>query len=41
MSAATRSARTRRTTAPDRLCAEAVDLAREAAEDAAGPGDGR
>jgi Protein of unknown function (DUF3027) len=39
MSAATRSARTRRTTAPDRLCADAVALAREAVETAAGPGE--
>ncbi|MFK0096704.1 MULTISPECIES: DUF3027 domain-containing protein [unclassified Streptomyces] len=41
MSAATtrgRSARTARTPAPDRLCAEAVDLARTAAEEAAAPG---
>ncbi|WP_199780850.1 MULTISPECIES: DUF3027 domain-containing protein [unclassified Streptomyces] len=41
MSAATtrgRSARTARTPAPDRLCAEAVDLARAAAEEAAAPG---
>ena len=33
---ATRSARSRR--APDRLCAEAVELAREAVEEAADPG---
>jgi hypothetical protein len=39
MSAATRSARTRRATAPDRLCADAVALAREAVETAAGPGE--
>lgn len=41
MSAATtrgRTARTARTPAPDRLCAEAVDLARTAAEEAAAPG---
>lgn len=38
MTAATRSGRTRRAPVPDRLCAEAVDLAREAAEAAAGPG---
>ncbi|MFJ7628269.1 DUF3027 domain-containing protein [Streptomyces sp. NPDC097595] len=41
MSAATtrgRTARTARTPAPDRLCAEAVDLARAAAEEAAAPG---
>ncbi|MET7639779.1 DUF3027 domain-containing protein [Streptomyces sp. NPDC005438] len=36
MSAATRSTRSRRT--PDRLCSEAVDLARGAAEEAARPG---
>jgi hypothetical protein len=39
MTAATRSGRTRRTPAPDRLCAEAVALAREAVEAAAGPGE--
>ncbi|RAJ67015.1 hypothetical protein K378_02381 [Streptomyces sp. Amel2xB2] len=39
MTAATRSGRTRRAPAPDRLCAEAVDLAREAVEAAAGPGE--
>jgi hypothetical protein len=38
MTAATRSGRTRRAAAPDRLCAEAVEFAREAAETAAGPG---
>ncbi|WP_191134295.1 DUF3027 domain-containing protein [Streptomyces sp. col6] len=41
MSAATtrgRTARTARTPVPDRLCAEAVDLARTAAEEAAAPG---
>ncbi|WP_282694795.1 DUF3027 domain-containing protein [Streptomyces sp. CC208A] len=41
MSAATtrtRTPRAPRTPAPDRLCAEAVDLAREAAEEAAAPG---
>lgn len=44
MSAATtrdrtpRTPRATRTPAPDRLCAEAVDLAREAAEEAAAPG---
>lgn len=38
MTAATRSGRTRRTPTLDRLCAEAVDLAREAVEAAAGPG---
>lgn len=38
MTAATRSGRTRRTPAPDRLCAEAVALARESVEAAAGPG---
>ncbi|MFG3498707.1 DUF3027 domain-containing protein [Streptomyces sp. NPDC047928] len=38
MSAATTRSRARRTAAPDRLCAEAVDLAREAAEEAAAPG---
>ncbi|OEU86757.1 hypothetical protein DB35_24240 [Streptomyces abyssalis] len=38
MTAATRSGRTRRAPAPDRLCAEAVALAREAVEAAAGPG---
>ncbi|WP_206307681.1 DUF3027 domain-containing protein [Streptomyces sp. A0958] len=41
MSAATtrgRTARTARTPVPDRLCAEAVDLARAAAEEAAAPG---
>ncbi|MFD5423039.1 DUF3027 domain-containing protein [Streptomyces sp. NPDC127069] len=41
MSAATtrsRTPRTPRTPAPDRLCAEAVELAREAAEEAAHPG---
>ncbi|MEE1755691.1 DUF3027 domain-containing protein [Streptomyces sp. SP18CS02] len=38
MSAATTRSRTPRTPAPDRLCAEAVDLAREAAEEAAAPG---
>ncbi|NLU74215.1 DUF3027 domain-containing protein [Streptomyces sp. HNM0575] len=39
MTAATRSSRTRRASAPDRLCAEAVALAREAVEAAAGPGE--
>ncbi|MET9803758.1 DUF3027 domain-containing protein [Streptomyces sp. NPDC006368] len=38
MSAATTRSRTARTPAPDRLCAEAVDLAREAAAEAAAPG---
>ncbi|WP_314174905.1 DUF3027 domain-containing protein [Streptomyces winkii] len=38
MTAATRSGRTRRASVPDRLCAEAVGLAREAVEAAAGPG---
>lgn len=38
MSAATTRSRTPRTPAPDRLCVEAVDLAREAAEEAAYPG---
>lgn len=38
MSAATTRSRTARTPAPDRLCAEAVDLARSAAEEAAAPG---
>ncbi|MET9427364.1 DUF3027 domain-containing protein [Streptomyces sp. NPDC003036] len=38
MSAATTRSRTARTPAPDRLCAEAVDLAREAAEEVAAPG---
>ncbi|WP_181766076.1 DUF3027 domain-containing protein [Streptomyces albidus (ex Kaewkla and Franco 2022)] len=38
MSAATRSARTRRAPAPDRLCVEAVAFAREAVEAAAAPG---
>lgn len=38
MSAATTRSRTARTPAPDRLCAEAVDLARAAAEEAAAPG---
>ncbi|GAA3002085.1 DUF3027 domain-containing protein [Streptomyces fulvorobeus] len=38
MSAATTRSRTARTPAPDRLCAEAVDLARAAAEEAASPG---
>ncbi|MEU9982415.1 DUF3027 domain-containing protein [Streptomyces sp. NPDC050856] len=38
MSAATTRSRTPRTPAPDRLCAEAVDLAREAAEEVAAPG---
>ncbi|WP_236244122.1 DUF3027 domain-containing protein [Streptomyces sp. CC210A] len=38
MSAATTRSRTRRTPALDRLCAEAVDLAREAALEAADPG---
>ncbi|GAA4913648.1 DUF3027 domain-containing protein [Streptomyces coeruleoprunus] len=38
MSAATTRSRARRTPALDRLCAEAVDLAREAAEEAAAPG---
>ncbi|MEV7726579.1 DUF3027 domain-containing protein [Streptomyces sp. NPDC087917] len=37
MSAATTRSRTPRTPAPDRLCAEAVDLARSAAEEAAFP----
>ncbi|GGO46176.1 hypothetical protein GCM10012287_15870 [Streptomyces daqingensis] len=39
MSAATRSGRTRRSSVPDRLCAEAVDLAREAVEAVAAPGE--
>ncbi|WP_392671959.1 DUF3027 domain-containing protein [Streptomyces sp. LN785] len=38
MSAATTRSRTARTPAPDRLCAEAVDLARSAAEEVAAPG---
>ncbi|GAA2483625.1 DUF3027 domain-containing protein [Streptomyces gobitricini] len=38
MSAATTRSRTARTPAPDRLCAEAVDLAREAAAEVAAPG---
>lgn len=38
MSAATRSGRARRAPAPDRLCAEAVELAREAVQRAAAPG---
>ncbi|MDN3294974.1 DUF3027 domain-containing protein [Streptomyces ficellus] len=38
MSAATTRSRTPRTPAPDRLCAEAVDFAREAAEEVAAPG---
>ncbi|MER6217969.1 MULTISPECIES: DUF3027 domain-containing protein [unclassified Streptomyces] len=38
MSAATTRSRTPRTPAPDRLCAEAVELARAAAEEAAYPG---
>ncbi|WP_175408599.1 DUF3027 domain-containing protein [Streptomyces sp. TRM64462] len=38
MSAATTRSRARRTPALDRLCAEAVDLAREAADEAAAPG---
>ncbi|MFJ4779333.1 DUF3027 domain-containing protein [Streptomyces sp. NPDC088762] len=38
MSAATTRSRTPRTPAPDRLCVEAVDLARAAAEEAAFPG---
>ncbi|MCH0538658.1 DUF3027 domain-containing protein [Streptomyces sp. MUM 203J] len=38
MSAATTRSRTRRTPALDRLCAEAVDLARDAANEAAAPG---
>ncbi|WP_228974264.1 DUF3027 domain-containing protein [Streptomyces sp. DH12] len=38
MSAATTRSRARRAPALDRLCAEAVDLAREAAEEAAAPG---
>ncbi|MGW1404488.1 DUF3027 domain-containing protein [Streptomyces sp. NPDC002403] len=38
MSAATTRSRTARTPVPDRLCAEAVDLARAAAEEAAAPG---
>ncbi|MEW1890691.1 DUF3027 domain-containing protein [Streptomyces sp. NPDC085659] len=38
MSAATTRGRSARTPAPDRLCAEAVDLARTAAEEAAAPG---
>ncbi|GAA0302542.1 DUF3027 domain-containing protein [Streptomyces polychromogenes] len=38
MSAATTRSRTPRTPAPDRLCVEAVELAREAAEEAAYPG---
>ncbi|MBT2477707.1 DUF3027 domain-containing protein [Streptomyces sp. ISL-94] len=38
MSAATTRSRTPRTPAPDRLCAEAVELARAAAEEAAFPG---
>ncbi|MFC4494505.1 DUF3027 domain-containing protein [Streptomyces ovatisporus] len=39
MSAATRSGRTRRSSVPDRLCAEAVTLAREAVEAVAAPGE--
>ena len=39
MSAATRSGRTRRAPAPDRLCVEAVAVAREAVEAAAAPGE--
>ncbi|MFF8832383.1 DUF3027 domain-containing protein [Streptomyces sp. NPDC015131] len=39
MSAATTRSRTPRTPAPDRLCAEAVDLAREAAAEVAAPGE--
>ncbi|MEU0836571.1 DUF3027 domain-containing protein [Streptomyces sp. NPDC056231] len=39
MSAATTRSRTARTPAPDRLCAEAVDLARAAAEEVAAPGE--
>ncbi|MFG2559305.1 DUF3027 domain-containing protein [Streptomyces sp. NPDC048496] len=39
MSAATTRSRTARTPAPDRLCAEAVDLARAAAEEVATPGE--
>lgn len=39
MSAATTRSRTARTPVPDRLCAEAVDLARAAAEEAAAPGE--
>ncbi|RST14005.1 DUF3027 domain-containing protein [Streptomyces sp. WAC05374] len=39
MSAATTRSRTARTPAPDRLCAEAVDLAREAAAEVAAPGE--
>ncbi|MGW1229174.1 DUF3027 domain-containing protein [Streptomyces sp. NPDC001515] len=38
MSAATTRSRTARTPVPDRLCAEAVDLARASAEEAAAPG---
>ncbi|MFF4581491.1 DUF3027 domain-containing protein [Streptomyces sp. NPDC001389] len=38
MSAATTRSRTPRTPAPDRLCVEAVEFAREAAEEAAYPG---
>lgn len=38
MSAATTRSRTRRTPALDRLCAEAVDLARDVANEAAAPG---
>ncbi|MFJ1545008.1 DUF3027 domain-containing protein [Streptomyces sp. NPDC088246] len=38
MSAVTTRSRTARTPVPDRLCAEAVDLARAAAEEAAAPG---
>jgi hypothetical protein len=38
MSAATRSGRTRRAPVPDRLCAEAVGLARDAVESTASPG---
>ncbi|MEV3990574.1 DUF3027 domain-containing protein [Streptomyces sp. NPDC049837] len=38
MSAATTRSRTARTPAPDRLCAEAVDFAREAAAEVAAPG---
>lgn len=38
MSAATRSGRSRRTPTLDRLCAEAVDVAREAVEEVATPG---
>lgn len=39
MSAATTRSRTARTPVPDRLCADAVDFARAAAEEAAAPGE--